>query len=176
MQALRTILFVITITSILSNVSVAQNNAQCRAIVQDRKVKFTFPLPDNKEFKWNQTRSDDNYPEYVWNISLEGSNPQYKFEFGIYLYKFPRATEKTGSLRELLSEAQFSVWDLKTSKVRDDLVIEVRIQDGKLSILVTDGVTFKELFSNKPIKAHFRVHTPYNRLNLESTTPIEYVN
>ncbi len=175
LKALRTLSCIVILTAALWNTSVAQNQIQCEAIVQNQKAKFTFPLPDKKEFTWNQSQSEDNYLEYIWQVSLEGTNPQYNYNFGVFLFKYPGAKEKSGSLKRLFSMAQFSVWEMATSRVRADLPIEVIIENDKITILAADSATIRALFSNKPTIAHFVVHTPYKQLNIEAVIPIEYV-
>jgi hypothetical protein len=174
LKALRAFSCIIILSISLWDTSLAQNQIQCKAIVQNQIAKFSFPLPDKKEFIWNQSQSEDNYQEYTWQVSLEGTNPQYNYNFGVFLFKFPGAKEKTGSLKRLFSMAQYSVWDMATTRVRDDLPIDVIIENDKITVLAKDSATIKALFSHKPTIAHFMVQTPYKELNLETKTPIEY--
>lgn len=171
---LRYILSFIIIITALTNIALAQFRYQCKATVQNQVAIFTFPIPAKHEFKWNQEQTKDNTQEFVWQISLEGSDLTYKYNFGVYLYKFPRAIKMKGGLNKLFKIAQFSVWDMATSRVREDLPIEVHIETDKIVIIAKDKATFKALFSNKPTIAHFMVDTPYSELNFETTAPIEF--
>jgi hypothetical protein len=71
--------------------------------------------------------------------------------------------------------AQFSVWDIDTYSLREDLPIDVHIETDKIVIIVSDKATVKALFSSKPTIAHFKVDTPYSELNFETTAPIEFI-
>lgn len=149
-------------------------NKECRAVVQGQQARFIFPLPGMEEFTWYRSQTRENHLEYSWQVALEGSQPKYPFEFGIYLFKFPGRKEQTGSLEKLISRAQASVWDRATSNVREDLPIERLIERDKLIILVSNRATFEALFAHKPTVAHCMVYTPYKQLNFETSTRIEY--
>jgi hypothetical protein len=174
LKSYRIFIFIIILTSCFWNTTEAQNQSLCTAVVKSDKAKFTFPLPDRKEYTWNQSQTEHNHQEYIWQISLEGTNPQHNYNFGVFLFKFPWAKEMTGNLKKLFSLGQFSVWDIKTSSVRKDLPIDVLIENNRIVIIASDS-TFKALFSNKPNLAHFKVQTPYEQLNFDTVAPIEYL-
>lgn len=151
----------------------ATYDKKCTAIVQGQTAQFIFPLPKRQAWTWNMKKTADNYQEYTWEIALEGSTATRKYNFGVYLFKFPNSQEITGSVNQLMSDAQTSVWD-QSSSLRDDLIIQSNIDDQKLVLKISDKKTFSELFSEKPTIAHCRVSTPYKDIDFVSETQIEF--
>jgi hypothetical protein len=148
-------------------------NQKCTGIVRGEAAEFIFPLPNKQTWKWNMKETVDNYQEYTWEISLAGAESSCKYNFGIYLFKFPNSKEVTGNISELLSDAQTSVWDESLS-VRQALIVQSTVQDQKLILKVSDKKTFSELFSQKPTIAHCRVSTPYEDINFVGETQLEF--
>lgn len=169
------LIIICTLSIFPADGAIAQKRIICRAVVDGQNAKFIFPLPDRSEFTWYQTKTKDDYQEYTWQVSLEGTNPQFKYNFGVYLYKYLGSREETGSLKKLFSRAQFSVWEMRSRKMRLDLPIDVYVKNQNITILVSNGATFKALFANKPTVAHFMVQTPYEQVNFETSSKIEYL-
>jgi hypothetical protein len=87
-----------------------QNQPQyCHAIVQDNKAAFIFPIIDNVEWVWFNNETKDNNLEYSWEVVLPGKEQSMKF--GVFLFKYPGEKEKSGTLKQLLNEAQWTVFD-----------------------------------------------------------------
>jgi len=156
----------------------------CRAVVEGQTAQFIFPLPKRQPLTWNRGDTWDNVLEYLWQISLEAAGASDIYEFGIYLFKFPGSAETVGSPQNLLAAAQASVWERSLSapgaeygaaSVRSDLVIQPFIDGDKLIVRVADRSTFAALFSHNPNTAHCKVRTPYEELNFDAVTPIQFV-
>jgi hypothetical protein len=156
----------------------------CSAIVKGQTAQFIFPLPKRQPLTWNRGDTGDNVLEYLWQVSLEAAGASDIYEFGIYLFKFPGSVEAVGSPQNLLAAAQASVWERSLSapgaeygaaRIRSDLVIQPLIDGDKLIVRVADRNTFAALFSHKPNTAHCKVRTPYEELNFEAVTPIQFV-
>jgi hypothetical protein len=157
---------------------------RCGAVVTGQSAQFIFPVPKRQLLMWNRDDTLDNTLEYFWQISLEASGATEIYEFGIHLFKFPGSAEKVSSPQNLLAAAQASVWERSLSapgaeygaaSVRSDLVIQPLIDRDKLIIRVADKRTFTVLFSHKPKTAHCKVRTPYEELNFETVTRIDFL-
>src|ERR1700690_3339050 len=98
-----------------------------------------------------------------------------KREQYVYLFKFPGAQERIGNFNQLVADAQASVWD-QSLRIREDLIIQPKIEDEKLILVISDKKTFSELFSQDPTIANCRVRTPYNDINYVSKTRIKVYN
>jgi ligand-binding SRPBCC domain-containing protein len=146
---------------------------KCTAVVRGQAAQFIFPLPNRQTWTWNMKETTDNYQEYSWDISLAGPESSSTYNFGLYLFKFANSKEVTGSIDQLIADAQTSVWD-QSSSVRKDLIVESTIENQKLVITVSDKKTFSELFSQNPTIAYCRVNTPYQDINFVSRTRIEF--
>ncbi len=146
---------------------------QCTAIVQGQTAEFIFPLPIKQTWTWNMKETKDNSQEYTWEIALTGPDSKSTYNFGIYLFKYPKSQEVTGGIQKLISAAQTSVLD-KQLKFREDLIVQSTVQGQKLILKVSDKKTFSELFSQKPTIAHCRVITPYKDINYASQTEIYF--
>jgi hypothetical protein len=137
----------------------------CHAIVQDHKAAFVFPITGDEHWTWYNKETKDNALEYSWELELRGE--QNSFNFGVYLFKFPGKQEETGSLEQLLKEAQWSVFDQKptpnggtTATILEDLRITSRLIDGGVVVGITDKETFNRIFAIHPKVAHFVMRTP----------------
>ena len=148
---------------------------KCIAIVQGQTAQFIFDLPKKKTWIWNMKETADNSQEYTWEFALDGSTAAGKYSFGVYLFKFPGAQERIGNFNQLVADAQASVWD-QSLRIREDLIIQPKIEDEKLILVISDKKTFSELFSQDPTIANCRVRTPYNDINYVSKTRIKVYN
>ena len=148
---------------------------ECTAIVQGHTALFTFILPRRQTWTWNMKETPDNYQEYSWEITLEGGTATPKYKFGVYIFKFPSAQEEKGSINQLIADTQTSVWD-QSLRIREDLIIQSNVEDNKLILRISDKKTFSELFSQKPMIAHYRVRTPYTDINYVGKTQIESID
>jgi hypothetical protein len=146
----------------------------CTAVVKDHTAQFAFPLPERQAWTWYMNATPNNDLEYVWEIILGDGIGTNKYNFGVYLYKYPGSQESTGSINQLLSIAQSSVWDNKSSRVREDLKVQSSIEGRKLIIRVSDKETSSELFSQRPTNFNCRVATPYEGANYQSGIPLVF--
>ena len=151
---------------------------KCAAVVQNtgNTAEFTFPLPERQAWMWNMRTTKDNYPEYTWEVVLgDGVGTcEAELSFGVYLYKFAGSQETKGSIKQLLSEAQTSVW-ARSGDLRQDLAISSRIEGRKLILEITDKKTFSEILSEKPRNICCRVVTPYEDANYSSKDAIIFI-
>ncbi len=145
-----------------------QNQPQyCHAIVQDNKAAFIFPIIDNGEWSWFNKETKDNYLEYSWEVVLPGKEQSMKF--GVFLCKYPEEKAKSGTLKELINEAQWSVFDQQPasnggtrSKILENMKVSARIIDGGVVVDITDKVTFERAFASHPKKAQLLIRTPFD--------------
>jgi hypothetical protein len=133
--------------------------------VQNNKAAFVFPIMDADELTWFNKETMDNELEYSWEVLLPGEKQSLKF--GAFLFKYPGEKEKVGSLKQLINEAQWTVFDQKltpngrtTSKMLDDMKVALKIVDGGVVVGITEKVTFDKAFTNHPEKAQFVIRTP----------------
>lgn len=137
---------------------------ECSAVVTDNNAVFVFPIEKTQRWTWYRDKTSDNRLEYSWELSLDENKPEYIF--GVYLLKFPGASQKKGSLKDLLRYAQFSVVERSchakgvTLTVRPDLMIRALTKGDHIIIEVKDKNTLDTLFQHKPPKAFFRVIKP----------------
>ncbi len=145
-----------------------QNQPQyCHAVVQGNKATFIFPIIDNVEWSWFNKETKDNDLEYSWEVVLPGKEQSMKF--GVFLFKYPGDKEQPGTLKQLLNEAQWSVFDQQsapnggtTSKMLEDMKVSARIIDGGVVVGITDKATFERAFSSHPEKAQLLIRTPFD--------------
>jgi hypothetical protein len=137
----------------------------CYAVVQDNKAAFVFPITGDEQWTWYNKETKDTALGYSWEVQLRGE--QNSFNFGVYLFKFPGKQEETGSLEQLLKEAQWSVFDQKatpnggtTATILEDLRITSRLVDGGVVVGIIDKETFNRIFAINPKVAHFVMRTP----------------
>lgn len=145
---------------------------KCLASVDGKTAQFSFPTPKGKPLSWNMKETNEMTMEYSWEICVERVDTVCKYRFGVLHFKFSPSEEK-GSITELLSHSQKSVWD-RDDQVQPDMKVDAEIEHDNLIIRITDQKTFLQLFSDKPTIARCKVKTPYANLNFESKTEIKY--
>ena len=150
----------------------------CHAIVQDNKAAFLFPITEDEKWVWFKKETKDNELEYSWEILVPSEKQS--LNFGSFLFKYPGQKEKSGTLKQLLDEAQWTVFEQRatpnggtTSEMLEDLKIVVKIQDGSVVVGITNKATFDRAFANHPKTAHFVMRTPIDGL-FNCDASIEY--
>lgn len=145
---------------------------KCSASVDGQTAQFSFPTPKGKPLSWNMKETNEMSMEYSWELCVERVDTVCNYRFGVLHFKFS-SSEERGSIAELLSHSQKSVWD-RDDRVQIDMKIDAEIEHDNLVIRITDRKTFSQLFSDKPTIARCKVKTPYENLNFESKTEIKY--
>lgn len=150
----------------------------CYAVVQDEKAAFIFPVIEDEKWTWFRKETTENKLEYSWEVLLSGSKQSFKF--GVFLFKDAAEKEKSGTLTQLISEAQWTVFDYviapngeSNSKMLEDMKIVAKVIDGGVVVAIADKKTLSKTFSNHPEKAQFVVRTPYDEPYM-CTASIQY--
>lgn len=177
LAAIFCLLFIVTGVHADDNTSQAKDK-YCYAIVQGNKAAFVFPIMDNEHWTWFSKETKDNELEYSWEVSLHGE--QHSFNFGVYLFKYTGQDQKNGTLPQLLTEAQWSVFDQQvtpdggsTSKMFENMKINSKVIDGGIVVSISDKETFNQIFAINPKIAHFSIRTPFD-VPFTCDAPIEY--
>jgi len=136
----------------------------CHAFVRDNKAAFVFPITEDEKWVWFKKETKDNELEYSWEVLVPGEKQS--LIFGAFLFKYPGQKEKSGTLKQLIDEAQWTVFDQRaipnggtTSEMLEDLKIVVKILDGSVVVGITNKATFDRAFANHPKTAHFVMRT-----------------
>ena len=72
--------------------------------ITEEYAKFYFPIYEEEDYKWHKSSTIDGSLEYSIAINVG------VLQAGYYLFKYPGAKQKSGSLLELLNNGQKSVW------------------------------------------------------------------
>jgi hypothetical protein len=132
----------------------------CYAVVTvgDHTASFTFPHVTDTNWTWYRNTTNDNSLEYAWTISLgDGNSPI--CNFGAYLFKFPGSTPRNGTLRTLIMKTQHSIFDC-SGKIKDDLQLNAKAEDGAVTISIDDRETFNVFFHSRPSYVRFYIKLP----------------
>ena len=150
----------------------------CHALLQADKAAFIFPIIEEDQWVWFRRETEDNALEYSWEVILPGQKQSLKF--GAFLFKYPGEKEKAGTLRQLITETQWTVFDNQTtpnggttSKLLEEMKIIAKVIDGGVVVGIIDKATLSKAFSNRPQNAQLVIRTPFDE-PFTCTASIEY--
>ncbi len=160
--------------------SSTSNTPLCAAQVKNGVAAFSFRITDNGPWTWHRNNTEDRALEYSWEIEIGSLTSAYNF--GYYLFKFSGQQQHTGSLDELLQDAQLSVSvskpgpdDGTEGSFRDDLRVRGGIFRQWVVVTFKDTYTFNTVLKDKPKTAQFIVRHPDQSKSYICNAPIEYI-
>lgn len=146
------------------------------AVVKNSEARFTLPVPQRPEWHWRRGATKERGREYAMSVKVV--NEGREFSFGFYLWKFPGAKEKHGSLSSLIDDGQKSLF-VRTSNGHMTMIRDggVRVkQDGQRLVITVGGrKNVARLFSGRP--AEVKVETAIlDEPPTSQTVPVVYEN
>jgi hypothetical protein len=146
------------------------------AVVKDSEARFTLPVPQRPEWRWRRGETKERGREYAMSVKVVNEGREYSF--GFYLWKFPGAKEKRGSLSSLIDDGQKSLFERTPAgmmtMIRDG---GVRVkQDGQQLVITVGGrKNVARLFSGRP--AEVKIETAIlDEPPTTQTVPVVYEN
>ncbi len=131
------------------------------ALVSKSEARFVLPVPVRPEWKWRQPDTRDNMQEYRMDVGVE--NEGRKYAFGFYLWKRAGATPESGSLSELISAGQKSVFG-RTPAGMNEIIreagIKTKLDKNLLIITIRGQKNVERLFSAHPAEVTFEIKVP----------------
>lgn len=150
----------------------------CYAVLKADKAAFIFPIIEDEQWVWFRRETADNALEYSWEVILPGQKQS--LNLGAFLFKYPGEKQRTGTLPQLITAAQWTVFDNQTtpdggttSKLLEEMKIIVKVIDDAVVVGITDKATLSKAFAERPEKAQFVIRTPFDE-PFTCTTSIEY--
>ena len=151
----------------------------CKAHVSQSAAQFQFPVLDPADadpFEWNRTRTVIDAMEYEWSFRIpKGQN---FIHAGAFLFRHVNAQPATGDLSQLIASMQHSVFvqdgPLGRGTLRNDLALQVGVEDGGVIVYIDDKKTLTELFVHRPATVQFFITMPDEGNSYTCTSPIEY--
>jgi hypothetical protein len=131
------------------------------ATVSKNEARFVLPVPVRPEWKWRQPGTRDNMQEYRMDVSVE--NEGQKYAFGFYLWKRAGARPESGSLSELISAGQRSVFGRTPAGMNSiirDAGIKTKLDNNMLIITINGKQNVERLFSAHPAEVTFEIKVP----------------
>jgi hypothetical protein len=151
-----------------------QDATQFSAVVSKTEAVFSLPIQSRSRWTWNLLETAANKQEYRMDVTLMNEGREYTF--GFYLWKRQGASAGSGSLNDLISKGQKSLFERAEQRlmtiVRDGDV-KVKAKGDLLVISLHDSKDLKRLFSSKPTEAIFKIKYPGEQ-EIKQTVPIEY--
>lgn len=103
-------------------------------------------------------------------------NKATEYTFGFYLWKRAGAPSGAGSLRDLISVGQKSLFERTEARrmsILREVDVSVKAKDDRIVISVKGSKDMQRLFSSKPTEAIFMIKYP-NEPEIVQTIPIVY--
>jgi len=112
--------------------------------------------------------------ENTMDVTVKNDGKEYTF--GFYLWKHPGASPGSGSLGDLISAGQTSLFE-RTEPKRMTIVrnadVRVKSKAGRVVITVRGEKDLQRLFSSRPVEVIFKIKYP-NEPEISQTIPIVY--
>jgi len=148
--------------------------ARFSAVVSKNEGVFTLPIPPKKSWSWRRPETGDNKQEYRMDVTVKSADKDYTF--GFYLWKRAGARDGSGSLNDLISTGQKSLFE-RTEPGRMAIVrdadVKVKVKGDQLVISLRGNNHLKRLFSSRPAEATFKIRFP-DEPEISQTIPIVY--
>lgn len=131
------------------------------AVVAEREAAFLIPLPERETWEWSSETTEDNAPEYRWEVVVSNGGEDYAFGFG--KWKHPSLTPMRGSLSELIEAGQESLWRVRpeggASVIKDGGIRVVPLGPARILLKVEGRANVRRLFSSRPSEATVRLES-----------------
>jgi len=152
----------------------AQDVAQFTAVVGKSEASLTLPVESRDRWSWHQSGIRDNAREYRMDVTVKNDGKEYTF--GFYLWKHPGASPKSGSLNDLISAGQKSLFE-RTEPGRMTIVrdadVRVKSKGDRVVITVRGDKDLQRLFSSRPTEVTFKIKYP-DEAEVSQTVPVVY--
>ena len=152
----------------------AQDVAQFTAVVGKSEASLSLPVQRRDRWSWNQPDTRDNAREYRMDVTVKNDGMEYTF--GFYLWKRPGASPGSGSLSDLISAGQKSLFERGESRLMTIVRganVRVKNEGDRLVITVRGEKDLRRLFSSRPTGVIFKIKYP-NEPEINQTIPIVY--
>jgi len=139
----------------------AQSPVTHSAIVTSSEATFTMPFPHRDRWSWRLPETPANKMEYRMDVTVTNEGRQYTF--GFYLWKRGGESSGSGSLNDLLSTGQKSLFERSDNRlmtVIHDADVKVKTKADALIITLRNKDELKRLFSSKPTEVVFKLKLP----------------
>jgi hypothetical protein len=171
---------ILLISWLLANSLIAaypqQDATQFSAVVTKTEAVFSLPVQSRSRWSWNQPDTADNKQEYRMDVIVKNEGREYTF--GFYLWKRHSAKAGSGSLDDLISKGQKSLFertDQRLMTIVRDADVKVKRKDDLVVITIHARKDMERLFSSKPAEATFKIKYPGEQ-EIRQTIPIVYQN
>lgn len=171
---------ILVICSLLASSSTAtfkppqHDAAQFSAVVSRNEGVFTLPIQPKKSWSWRRPETGDNKQEYRMDVTVKNADKDYTF--GFYLWKRAGAQAGSGSLNDLISAGQKSLFERiepRRMTIVREADVKVKVKGDQLVISLHGHNHLKRLFSSRPVEAIFKIKFP-NEPEITQTIPIVY--
>jgi len=150
-----------------------QQTAGYTALVNSSKGTFTIPVKQRSRWAWRLADTPDNQMEYRMDVTVKNEGIEYTF--GFYLWKRHGTSAGSGTLNDLISTGQRSLFERGRpglmSRVHD-AEIEVKSK-GDVIVILLGKKDLKRLFSSKPAEVVFKIKIP-GESDISQTVPVVY--
>ena len=171
---MHTILLILSLLFYSITASPSQDTSQFSAVVSKNEALFTMPVQNRTKWQWRLPTTEDNQQEYRMDVTVKNEGKQYTF--GFYLWKRAGASSGAGSLNDLISTGQKSLFE-RTEAGRMSIVreadVSVKTKDDRIAISLKGNKDLQRLFSSAPKEAVFKIKYP-NEPEIVQTIPIVY--
>jgi hypothetical protein len=168
---MRTILL---ICWLLTSLPPAQDVTQFTAVVGKSEASFSLPVQPRDRWSWRQPDTRDNAREYRLDVTVKNDGKEYTF--GFYLWKHPGASPGSGSLSDLISAGQKSLFERSEPRrmtIVRDADVRVKSKGDRVEITVRGEKNLQRLFSSRPTEVIFKIKYP-DEAEISQTIPIVY--
>ena len=165
---------VLLICLLLTYSPAAQDSAQFTAVVSKSEASLSLPVQPRDRWRWNQPGTRDNAREYRMDVTVKNDGKEYTF--GFYLWKHPGASPGAGSLSDLISAGQKSLFQRSESRLMTIVRgadVRVKSKGDRVVITVRGEKDLQRLFSSRPTEVIFKIKYP-DEAEISQTIPIVY--
>jgi hypothetical protein len=144
------------------------------AVVKDSEARFTLPAPQRPEWRWRRSETKESAREYAMSVKV--SNEGQDYNFGFFLWKFPGARPKSGSLASLIDAGQESLFARMTNGhngIVRDAGVKVKQEGDRVVIMVRGRKNVARLFSSRPAEVTFETAL-LDEPPISQTVPVVY--
>ena len=160
---------------IFSTLTLQLSASDFSAIVTESNATFTLPVEAKKSWSWLRPETSDNQQEYRMDVTVKNEGKEYAF--GFYLWKRSRSTPGSGSLNDLISRGQKSLFERSESRLMtrvSEAVVKVTARaNDRIEISLSNKKDLKRLFSSRPTEVVFKIKYPDQPV-VSQTTKVEY--
>jgi hypothetical protein len=151
-----------------------QDTNQFSAVVTSSDATFSIPIQPRKRWTWRLPDTAANQQEYRMDVTVKNEGREYTF--GFYLWKRRDASPGSGSLSDLISTGQKSLFERAQSRLMTivrDADVKVKASGDGVVISLRSSKDLKRLFSSKPTEVVFKIKIP-GESETSQSIPIVY--